>query len=183
MPALDDAIWKLKENGNYAPYQLISFGDVLNSEQGWRAEKGWRVRWMPKSQTSGWSESVLQRFWESWTIRLSEQWLRKSVWRKIKKWQIDWLRHLRAGDLLTKQKQKKNLRSVWVIIMRVWMHARLSLNFLPFVLSLFFCGKSIFASECCDYLLLDDVSESQGLHPLQVTNDLTKWSVTWPNNQ
>jgi len=47
------------------------------------------------------------------------------------------------------------------------MHARLSSYCLPFVLSLFFCGQSIFASECCDYLLLDDVSESQGLHPLQ----------------
>ena len=83
--AFDDAFWRLKENGNYAPYQLISFGDVLNSEQGWRAEKGWRVRWMPKWQTPGWLESVPQRFWESWTIRMSEEWLRKPVWREIKK--------------------------------------------------------------------------------------------------
>ena len=57
------------------------------------------------------------------------------------------------------------------------MHARLSSFCPPFVLSLFFCGQSIFGSECCDYLLLDDVSESQGLHPLQVTNDLTRLEI------
>ena len=165
-----------------------SFGEVLNSEQVWRAEKGWRVRWMPKWQTPGWLESVPQRFWESWTIQMSEEWLRKPVWREIKKTfkksgrLTDWGTWEQKIYWQTRNR-KQNFGSVWVIIMRVWMHARLSSNFLPFVLSLFFCGQSIFASECCDYLLLDDVSESQGLHPLQVTNDLTKWSVTWPNNQ
>ena len=35
-------------------------------------------------------------------------------------------------------------------------------------LAIFFCCQRLFASECCNYLLLDDVSENRGMHPLQV---------------
>jgi len=31
----------------------------------------------------------------------------------------------------------------------------------------FFCCQSLSASDCCNHLLLDDVSENRGLHPLQ----------------
>ena len=41
-------------------------------------------------------------------------------------------------------------------------------TFLSLAFCSFFCCQSLVASDCCNYLLLDDVSENRDIHPIQV---------------